>query len=195
MVGNGESFNSDVVGDCVAIISDDSQTTESQAQITETPKGTRRQPEMENSTEMQLQRTITELQNVVPRPEITITQLQRTLQSLQHTVTPNLLTPPSSAETRPLQMKNVAARPIAIVGGKCPRKSLIPVAPRTPGDMSDLSDGEVESCHSCTRLKLKIEDLQKKIKEYEGQGNPGNTYIQVLLTSCCADRYECYYLP
>lgn len=193
MVGNGESFNSDVVGDCVEIISDDSHTTESQAQITETPKGTRRQPEPDNSTEMQLQRTITELQNVVPRPEITITQLQRTLQSLQHTVTPNLLTPPSSAETRPLQMKNVAARPI--VGGKCPRKSLIPVAPRTPGDMSDLSDGEVKSCHSCTRLKLKIEDLQKKIKEYEGQGNPGNTYMQVLLTSCCADRYECYYLP
>ena len=195
VISGQNSFTTDVVGDCIEILSETpSPITSRRGELQSTPISTGAC--RKNITEVltknnttQLQRTITELQNAVPRPEITITQLQETLQSIQ----PNLVTPPNStgirqqirntaarpqetlqslqrnrikppglAETRP-QIRNVAARPT--VGGKCPRRTTI-----VQTSDEDLSEEE-DTCLSCRRLKQKVRHLQKQLEDFEEQGN------------------------
>lgn len=177
--GSGDSFTSDVVRECVDLTSNENASNISQP----------RMPDRPHNPTLQLQNTITELQSSTPRPELTIQQLQNTLASLQGyspggvqplpamPIQPSLEAPSLSTVGESLQAnlyadiytpptsalpKQQGSRPT--VGGKCPRRNLVLEPPESDED---------ETCESCRRLKRRVMDLEKQIKQFQGQGNYG----------------------
>ena len=136
-----DPFTSDVVREC-------GQLNTRSCNISDNIPGTTPVTPQNRGTIRQLERTITELQNVSPRQEITIQQLQDTLASLQNN--PLIETTQSSVAKTPSRLpsstsggRNSTSRPT--VGGKHPRATsdtlLQGSVTRTPSILPSSSSG------------------------------------------------------